>query len=153
VTLDELHAVDGFERLARVVWPRPFRRSPASAGRLSDVCPASAGRLVHGVRLRPNDDTVLCDARRSPEVVQKNHATARSSGWGFYKVGQESRALPGPNRWTSAVRRLDRRHPQDHRRGDYKIRFTPRKKTSTWSGVNIRRVKVLADEKRMQPAG
>ena len=35
----------------------------------------------------------------------------------------------------------------------YKIRFTPRKKISTWSAVNIRRVQVLTDEKRMQPAG
>ena len=35
----------------------------------------------------------------------------------------------------------------------YKIRFTPRKKTSNWSAVNIGRVKELTKERRMQPAG
>ena len=35
----------------------------------------------------------------------------------------------------------------------YTIRFTPRQAVSTWSAVNIRRVKALTDEKRMQPAG
>ncbi|HEY1091343.1 MAG TPA: YdeI/OmpD-associated family protein [Burkholderiaceae bacterium] len=35
----------------------------------------------------------------------------------------------------------------------YKIRFTPRKSTSTWSAINIARVEVLTAEGRMQPAG
>jgi uncharacterized protein YdeI (YjbR/CyaY-like superfamily) len=35
----------------------------------------------------------------------------------------------------------------------YKIRFTPRKKTSNWSAVNIERVKELAKLGRMRPAG
>src|SRR4029079_9467297 len=35
----------------------------------------------------------------------------------------------------------------------YTIRFTPRRKGSIWSGVNIARVKVLTDEKRMRPTG
>lgn len=35
----------------------------------------------------------------------------------------------------------------------YTIRFTPRKADSTWSTVNIRRVRSLADEGRMRPAG
>ncbi|WP_088285777.1 YdeI family protein [Ideonella sp. A 288] len=35
----------------------------------------------------------------------------------------------------------------------YKIRFTPRKPTSTWSAVNIERVRVLQAEGRMTPAG
>lgn len=35
----------------------------------------------------------------------------------------------------------------------YKIRFTPRRPTSTWSAVNIARVAELTREKRMQPAG
>jgi uncharacterized protein YdeI (YjbR/CyaY-like superfamily) len=35
----------------------------------------------------------------------------------------------------------------------YKIRFTPRKSTSTWSAINIKRVQVLQDEGRMQKAG
>jgi uncharacterized protein YdeI (YjbR/CyaY-like superfamily) len=35
----------------------------------------------------------------------------------------------------------------------YCIRFTPRKPTSTWSAVNIARVRALEAEERMQPAG
>lgn len=35
----------------------------------------------------------------------------------------------------------------------YTNRFTPRRKGSTWSAVNVARVKALTKEKRMQPAG
>ncbi|MCO6477627.1 MAG: YdeI/OmpD-associated family protein [Phaeodactylibacter sp.] len=35
----------------------------------------------------------------------------------------------------------------------YKIRFTPRRPTSTWSAVNIRRFKELKKEGRIQPQG
>ena len=35
----------------------------------------------------------------------------------------------------------------------YKIRFTPRKPTSTWSAINIERVRVLSEAGRMTPAG
>lgn len=35
----------------------------------------------------------------------------------------------------------------------YKIRFTPRKRTSTWSAVNIALVAKLAKQGRMKPAG
>ena len=33
------------------------------------------------------------------------------------------------------------------------IRFTPRRRGSIWSAVNIKRVEALTNEKRMQPAG
>jgi uncharacterized protein YdeI (YjbR/CyaY-like superfamily) len=35
----------------------------------------------------------------------------------------------------------------------YTIRFTPRKATSTWSAVNIKRARELIDEGLMRPAG
>ena len=35
----------------------------------------------------------------------------------------------------------------------YMIRFTPRRRGSIWSAVNIKRVEVLTNEKRMQPPG
>jgi len=35
----------------------------------------------------------------------------------------------------------------------YRIRFTPRKPTSTWSSINIRRARALIEEGRMRPAG
>ena len=43
------------------------------------------------------------------------------------------------------------RHRIDEAR--YKIRFTPRKASSHWSAVNIKRVAVLQAERRMTPAG
>lgn len=35
----------------------------------------------------------------------------------------------------------------------YKIRFTPRKKTSVWSAVNVKKVKALIKLGKMKPAG
>jgi uncharacterized protein YdeI (YjbR/CyaY-like superfamily) len=43
------------------------------------------------------------------------------------------------------------RHRIDDER--YKIRFTPRKASSHWSAVNIKRMEVLLAEGRLQPAG
>jgi uncharacterized protein YdeI (YjbR/CyaY-like superfamily) len=37
--------------------------------------------------------------------------------------------------------------------GGYSIRLTPRRPGSTWSAVNVARVRALTDEGRMQPAG
>jgi uncharacterized protein YdeI (YjbR/CyaY-like superfamily) len=85
---------------------------------------------------------------------KKNHATAKELWVGFYKVGSGKPSITWPQSvdealcvgWIDGIRKtIDEE--------SYKIRFTPRKKTSTWSAVNMRRVKVLTDEKRMQPAG
>ncbi len=35
----------------------------------------------------------------------------------------------------------------------YKIRFTPRRRGSIWSAVNIKRATALTDERRMRPTG
>jgi len=37
--------------------------------------------------------------------------------------------------------------------GSYKIRFTPRRPTSNWSAINVRRMKELMRERRVRPAG
>jgi uncharacterized protein YdeI (YjbR/CyaY-like superfamily) len=37
--------------------------------------------------------------------------------------------------------------------GSYKIRFTPRRPTSNWSAINIRRMKELMRERRVRSAG
>ena len=85
---------------------------------------------------------------------RKNHATAEELWVGFYKVGSGKPSITWPESVDEAlcVGWIDgiRKSVDDE---SYKIRFTPRKKVSTWSAVNIRRVKVLTDEKRMQPAG
>ncbi len=48
--------------------------------------------------------------------------------------------------WIDGVRRTI----DDER---YQIRFTPRKASSVWSAVNIRKVKELSEQNLMQPAG
>ncbi len=85
---------------------------------------------------------------------KKNHATAQELWVGFYKVGSGKPSITWPESvdealcvgWIDGIRKTI----DDE---SYKIRFTPRKKVSTWSAVNIRRVKALTEEKRMQPAG
>jgi uncharacterized protein YdeI (YjbR/CyaY-like superfamily) len=85
---------------------------------------------------------------------EKHSATATELRVGFYKVGSGKPSITWPESvdealcvgWIDGVR-----HSVDD--DSYTIRFTPRKAVSTWSAVNIRRVKALIDEKRMQPAG
>jgi uncharacterized protein YdeI (YjbR/CyaY-like superfamily) len=85
---------------------------------------------------------------------RKNHATATELWIGFYKVGSGKPSITWAESvdealccgWIDGVRKsVDA--------VSYKIRFTPRRSTSIWSAVNIRRVKELSDEKRMLPAG
>lgn len=73
---------------------------------------------------------------------------------GFHKVGSGRPSLTWPQAvdealcvgWIDGVRR---------RIDDtaYSIRFTPRRRGSTWSAVNIARIAVLDAEGRLQPAG
>lgn len=73
---------------------------------------------------------------------------------GFYKRGSGHASITWPESvdealcvgWIDGVRtRIDD--------AAYKIRFTPRKPTSTWSAINIERVRVLSLEGRMTDAG
>jgi uncharacterized protein YdeI (YjbR/CyaY-like superfamily) len=85
---------------------------------------------------------------------KKHHATATELWVGYYKVATGKRTVTWSESvdealcvgWIDGIRkRIDEE--------SYTNRFTPRKSVSTWSAVNIRRVKVLVDEKRMLPAG
>lgn len=73
---------------------------------------------------------------------------------GFMKVGSGVPSITRPESVDEAlcVGWIDGRRTgiDEHR---YMIRFTPRKRTSHWSAVNIRRVGELTAEGRMQPAG
>jgi uncharacterized protein YdeI (YjbR/CyaY-like superfamily) len=73
---------------------------------------------------------------------------------GFHKVGSGRPSMTWPQSvdealcfgWIDGVRRrIDD--------ASYTIRFSPRKPTSTWSAVNVKRARELIDEGRMQPAG
>lgn len=81
-------------------------------------------------------------------------ATASEVIVGFHKVPTGRASLTWPQSvdealcagWIDGIRRrIDE--------GRYQIRFTPRSPRSTWSAVNIERVRVLAIEGRLRPAG
>jgi len=86
--------------------------------------------------------------------LAKNHSSATELLVGFYKKGSGKPSITWPESvdealcfgWIDGVRRsIDD--------VSYSIRFTPRKKTSTWSAINIARVAELTKLGRMQPAG
>ena len=86
--------------------------------------------------------------------LDEHHATETELLVGFYKKGSGKPSITWPESvdealchgWIDGVRRS---------LGDeaYTIRFTPRKKRSVWSNVNIRRAGELIAEGRMRPAG
>ena len=86
--------------------------------------------------------------------LEAHHATETELLVGFYKKGSKRPSITWPESvdealcygWIDGVRRS---------LGDeaYTIRFTPRKKRSVWSNVNIRRAGELIAEGRMRPAG
>ena len=86
--------------------------------------------------------------------LARHAQTAAEPVVGYHKVGSGRPSMTWPESvdealcvgWVDGVRkRID-----DHA---YQIRFAPRKPSSTWSAINIERVRVLAAEGRMTPAG
>ena len=84
----------------------------------------------------------------------KHYATEKELWVGFYKKGSGKPSITWPESvdealcfgWIDGIRKT-----VDEER--YKIRFTPRKRTSTWSAVNIKRAGELIDQDLMKPAG
>ncbi|MDP9238165.1 MAG: YdeI/OmpD-associated family protein [Chloroflexota bacterium] len=86
--------------------------------------------------------------------LRKQHEGASELWVGFHKKGSGKPSITWPESvdaalcfgWIDGVRRgIDEE--------SYTIRFTPRKPTSTWSAVNIKRVTELTRAGLMQPAG
>jgi uncharacterized protein YdeI (YjbR/CyaY-like superfamily) len=86
--------------------------------------------------------------------LAKHAATETEFIVGFYKKGSGRPSMTWPESvdealcfgWIDGVRKnIDEQ--------SYQIRFTPRKPTSTWSAINIERVKVLKEQGRMMEAG
>ena len=85
---------------------------------------------------------------------QANTATAPELWVGFYKRASRRPSVTWPESvdealcvgWIDGIRKK-----LDHE--SYTIRFTPRRRGSTWSTLNIQRVELLARQQRMQPAG
>lgn len=86
--------------------------------------------------------------------LKKHHKTETELLVGYYKKAfgkptmtwQESVDEALCFGWIDGIRR-------SHGEEAYTIRFTPRRKGSNWSAINIDRVKALTKEGRMQPAG
>ena len=86
--------------------------------------------------------------------LQQNHSSATELLVGFYKTDSGQPSITWPESVDEALcfGWIDgRRKRVDD--ASYTIRFSPRKATSIWSAVNIRRVAELAKAKRMQAAG
>jgi len=86
--------------------------------------------------------------------LEENSALSSELWVGYFKVGSGKVSLTWPDSvdhalcygWIDGIRR----RIDDVR---YVIRFTPRKPTSTWSAVNIKRVEILVEQGLMRPAG
>lgn len=86
--------------------------------------------------------------------LENNHLKETELYVGFYKVNS---GIPSMT-WSQSVDQalcfgwIDGvRHSID--KDSYKIRFTPRKKGSIWSAVNLKKVENLIEQGLMQPAG
>lgn len=86
--------------------------------------------------------------------LEKHHGSRDELLVGFYKTNSGRASMTWPESvdqalcfgWIDGVRkRIDD--------ASYTIRFTPRRKGSNWSTINIRRVAELTDAGLMQPAG
>jgi uncharacterized protein YdeI (YjbR/CyaY-like superfamily) len=86
--------------------------------------------------------------------LEEHHETERELLVGFHKKGSGKPSITWPEAveqalcfgWIDGVRRgLDE--------DSYTIRFTPRKPSSTWSRVNLEKVKELEERGLMRPAG
>ncbi len=86
--------------------------------------------------------------------LRKNHTSERKLWVGYYKKGTGRPSITWPESvdealcfgWIDGIRKsIDEE--------SYKIRFTPRKPTSHWSAINIKRVGVLTKLGMMRPAG
>ena len=106
------------------------------------------------VKLVPRDVRFFATTSALRDWFDANHETADELWLGYYKKGS---GMPSVT-WTEAVdealcvgwidgvlQRIDERsHAQ---------RFTPRRKGSNWSAINVAKVATLTEQDRMRPAG
>jgi uncharacterized protein YdeI (YjbR/CyaY-like superfamily) len=86
--------------------------------------------------------------------LEKNHATAQELWVGYYKKSSPQPSITWPESvdealcfgWIDGIRKS-----VDHVR--YTIRFTPRRRESIWSAVNIQRAREVTDKGLMKPPG
>lgn len=86
--------------------------------------------------------------------LKENHLTAPELWVGFHRVASGKPSITWPQSvdealcvgWIDGLR-------QSIDETSYRIRFTPRRKGSVWSNINVGRVKALAEAGRMRAAG
>lgn len=86
--------------------------------------------------------------------LEDNHKAEKELLVGFYKIETGIPSITWPQSvdqalcfgWIDGVRKSINKN-------SYSIRFTPRKPTSTWSAINIKKVEDLVSQGLMQPAG
>ena len=86
--------------------------------------------------------------------LEENHLSSAEILVGFYKVGTKKPSMTWSESvdqalcfgWIDGIRKsIDGE--------SYQIRFTPRKSTSIWSAVNIKKIEELTKKELMFPAG
>ncbi len=105
--------------------------------------------------MNPDEETIFFD---SPIAfyrwLEVHHLDAREQWVGYYKkhTGKPSMTWPESVDQALCFGWIDglRRSVDEDR---YRIRFTPRKPTSIWSDVNVKRYAELLKENMIQPAG
>jgi uncharacterized protein YdeI (YjbR/CyaY-like superfamily) len=86
--------------------------------------------------------------------LERHHANARKLWVGFYKKNSGKPSITWPESvdqalcfgWIGGVRKSINEL-------NYMIRFSPRKSTSIWSAINMKRAEELATQDLMRPAG
>jgi uncharacterized protein YdeI (YjbR/CyaY-like superfamily) len=102
----------------------------------------------------PNRPTFFATPDDFRRWLRKNHRTAQELWVGFHKKASGLPSITWPEAvdealcfgWIDGVRK-------SVNADSYMNRFTPRRKTSSWSAVNTRRVAVLIRQRRMRAAG
>lgn len=102
----------------------------------------------------PTNVKLFTSAAAFRKWLQKHHTSASELWVGFYKKGSGKRGISYPEAvdqalcfgWIDGIRKA-----RDEE--SYVNRFTPRRKGSVWSAVNIKRVGELQEAGLMTPAG
>lgn len=104
--------------------------------------------------MKPTEILFFPTPRELQQWFARHHLTVEEVWIGFHKKGSGRPSITWPESvdealcvgWIDGLRKSMDEH-------SYKIRFTPRRRGSIWSAVNIRRVEVLTAEGRMRERG
>ena len=104
--------------------------------------------------MEAHDVRVFASAADFRAWLEKHHDKAPEQWVGFYKTGVPKTSMKYPEAVEEAlccgwIDGLTKRIDDEV----YTIRFTPRRKTSNWTAINIAKISELTAAGRMHPAG